>query len=95
MEPPPTTTGSGEPCRGCALAHSEEVCPRCGRPRNLDPHYLGRIHDLAEEVVAAALDEDTFNVYGDGPKTALQASITQLARQIKHWHYEGDGCLDD
>ena len=83
------------PCEGCALVHSEDVCPRCGRPRRLDPDYLSLIHHLAEEVVHAAIEEDAFEVYLDEePKTPLQRSITRLARSIKHWHYDGDGCLE-
>jgi hypothetical protein len=63
----------------------------------LNPAYLHAIELLARDVVAAALDDGTFEVYGEegeAAKTPLQRAISELARSIQYWHYEGDGCCE-
>ncbi|HEY5267676.1 MAG TPA: hypothetical protein VII94_00910 [Candidatus Saccharimonadales bacterium] len=54
--------------------------------------YLKTIELLAKEVVSAALDENSFEVFGYGPKTELQKKISEMARQLKYKHEHSDGC---
>jgi hypothetical protein len=64
------------------------------RQRPDHDQYLHRIEALAHELVAAAIEEDSFEVYLDRePKTPLQGAITRLARNLRHTHYRGDGCI--
>lgn len=55
--------------------------------------YLKLIESLAKDVVAAAISEDSFEVFADGPKTELQQKITEMARHLKYRHEHDDGCL--
>jgi hypothetical protein len=65
-------------------------------PHRLDHQaYLELIEALAKLLVRAAIDEGSFEVYLDGPKTPLQQAITELARRLRYRHYPGDGCVDD
>ena len=90
-----TETPAANICRNCGLEHVDDRCPRCKRPLIVDYDYLESIEDLAKQVIAPALDAESFEVYlDDDSKTDLQVAITELARRIRHWHYEGDGCLE-
>lgn len=55
---------------------------------------MHKIEALAHEVVEAAIQEDSFEVYLDeGSKTPLQEAVTRLAQNLHHTHYRGDGCI--
>lgn len=58
----------------------------------MNEEYLKLVEALAKEVVAAAVEEDSFEVFANGPKTELQDKITKLARQLKYRHEHNDGC---
>lgn len=82
----------------CPNRHAEmvgdEKCARCSRPPVQAVDYVDTLETLAWAVVSAAYDE-----FGDGFRQStggvskLQGSIVRLADELKHWHYEGDGCL--
>lgn len=85
------------PCPNCLTdVDLEANCSRCGRPQIQDPLYVDKLEGLAWDVVNAAHGE-----YGEGFRrradsgTELERSIVRLADRLKHWHYEGDGCLND
>ena len=84
------------PCRHCGYANfTEGRCSRCRRPICEDPGYLDDIEELAGEVVAVAHDEyDDLRGTADSG-TDLQQAIVRLANGLRHYHYDGDGCLDD
>ena len=66
------------------------------RPRRSHEEYLEQIERLAHAVCNEAAGEgwlDLTNESGDG-YSALQRSIADLARTLRHAHYDGDGCLD-
>lgn len=65
-------------------------------PELSEQDYLRHIELLAVDVVQAALEEG-WPVYGPDPTeaTPLQRAVNQLACHIRHWHFEGDGCVDD
>ena len=58
----------------------------------MSEEYLKLIESLAKEVVSAAIEEDSFEVFADGDKTELQSKITELARHLKYKHEHSDGC---
>ncbi|MEO6083325.1 MAG: hypothetical protein ABIQ18_09490 [Umezawaea sp.] len=66
------------------------------RPDLTETEYLRQIERLARGVVDAACGEDWFT-YGDTPAeaTQLQRRVNLLAREIRRYHFSGDGCLDD
>ncbi len=57
--------------------------------------YLRQIELLARDVVAAAQDEG-WQTYGDNPTgaTPLQRAVNDLARILRHHHFEDDGCVE-
>jgi hypothetical protein len=57
--------------------------------------YLRQIELLALDVVAAAQDEGSLT-YGGEPAdaTPLQRSVNELARTLRHHHFEDDGCAE-
>ena len=73
-----------------------EACERCGRPRVPDPEYFDAIESLAAEVVNAAYEElgDQFSLAQTG-RSPIERAIIQLGIRLRHYHYEGDGCLDE
>lgn len=84
----------------CPSCHAEmvgdEKCARCSRPPVQDVDYVDTLETLAWAVVNAAYDEfggDFRQSTGGG--SALKRSIVQLADELKHWHYKGDGCLEE
>jgi hypothetical protein len=63
--------------------------------REIDLEYLRRIESLAHDVVACASDEGWLSYMPDPDGTSqLQGSVNELARSLRHVHYEGDGCLE-
>ncbi|WP_248966380.1 hypothetical protein [Sphaerisporangium perillae] len=60
-----------------------------------EPEYLRHIEYLARELVYAAADEGWLT-YGDQltQLTPLQRAVTEIAHQIRHYHFDGDGCID-
>ncbi len=61
-----------------------------------DEDYLKRVEELANVVCDEALEEGWLTYLPhDGDQTPLQWAINELARNLRHVHYEGDGCLDE
>ncbi|GAB0105179.1 hypothetical protein JMUB6875_41570 [Nocardia sp. JMUB6875] len=57
--------------------------------------YLRRIERLAHEVCDHALGEGWLSYAPDpSDSTPLQRAVNELARNLRHIHHEGDGCLD-
>lgn len=57
--------------------------------------YFQKIEDLAKELISAAIQEDSFEVFlGDGAVTPLQKAIVKLAQEVKYMHTHDDGCLE-
>jgi hypothetical protein len=63
---------------------------------DLDDHdYLHQVELLARDVVHAAAEEGWLTVGPDPPEaTTVHRAVNELARALKHWHFDGDGCLD-
>lgn len=64
-------------------------------PRRSDDDYLRHVEELANVVCDAAFDEGwlTFPP-DDAGQSPLQQAINELARNLRHVHSAGDGCLD-
>ncbi|MGW7048235.1 hypothetical protein ACWGDT_37280 [Streptomyces avermitilis] len=58
--------------------------------------YLREIERLANRVSVEASHEGWLSFQAD-PEEAkpLQRSVTVLARSLRHYHFEGDGCTED
>ena len=81
-------------CRACGGdAFTDSKCDRCGRPLHEDVDYLERVEELAGEVVAVAHDE--YGRLRATPAGPLQEAIVRLADELRSYHYDGDGCVDD
>jgi hypothetical protein len=65
-------------------------------PRRSDEDYLNRVEELAK-VVCDEASEEGWLTYppDDADQTPLQRAINELARNLRHVHYEGDGCVDE
>ncbi|MDX6741941.1 hypothetical protein [Actinocorallia sp. A-T 12471] len=63
-------------------------------PDELD--YLRGIELLARELVTRAGEEGRLS-HGPEPDdaTPLQRTINKIASSVRHYHFEGDGCLED
>ncbi|MET8984645.1 hypothetical protein ABZW49_04275 [Nonomuraea wenchangensis] len=60
-----------------------------------EPEYLRHIEHLARELVNAAADEGWLTCDGQLMHlTPLQRAVTEMARQIRHYHFDGDGCIN-
>ncbi|MFI9503817.1 hypothetical protein [Nocardia sp. NPDC052566] len=58
--------------------------------------YLRRVELLAHAVCDSALDEGWLSYAPDSEDaTPLQRATNELARNLRHVHFEGDGCLSD
>ncbi|MFJ8637427.1 hypothetical protein [Streptomyces sp. NPDC093568] len=58
--------------------------------------HLKEIERLAREVQAAALREGWLSYAPDPEKaTGLQRSVNALARALRHYHFPGDGCVEE
>jgi hypothetical protein len=61
-----------------------------------DEEYHAKVEALAHEVVNLAAEEGWLTYLPDDEEqTPLQQAINELARNLRHVHYEGDGCLDE
>ncbi|MEW2326138.1 hypothetical protein AB0926_34595 [Streptomyces griseoincarnatus] len=61
---------------------------------NLD--YLREIERLANRVSVEASNEGWLSFQADPDEaTPLQRSVNVLARALRHYHFEGDGCLEE
>jgi hypothetical protein len=58
--------------------------------------YLREVEARCRAVIAAAAREGWLS-YGDvvGEETSVQRAVNELARTLRHYHYQGDGCLDE
>ncbi|MGX1135530.1 hypothetical protein RKD49_007720 [Streptomyces glaucescens] len=65
-------------------------------PNLSDLDYLREIERLANRVKVRAVDEGWLS-YEEDPEdaTPLQRSVNALARALRHYHFEGDGCLEE
>jgi len=64
--------------------------------RATDAEYLRTVELLAHDVVERAFDEGWLSYTPeDDDHTPLQRSINELARNLRHVHHDGDGCLDE
>jgi hypothetical protein len=65
-------------------------------PRRSDEDYLNRVEELAKVVCDEASEEGWLTYLpDDADQTPLQRAINELARNLRHVHYEGDGCVDE
>jgi len=57
--------------------------------------YLRQVELLALDVVAAA-QEEGWQSWGEDPvdATRLQRTVNELARTLRHQHFEDDGCVE-
>lgn len=63
------------------------------RPRRSQEDYLAEVERLANVVVQEAFGEGWLTFLPeDDEETPLRRSINELARNLRHVHYEGDGC---
>ena len=89
-------TNEKRPCPNCLSENFVDgKCARCGRPRFEDAAYLDKVETLAWATVNATYDHfgDLRGTAPSGPE--LQRAILRLADRLRHYHYDGDGCLDD
>ncbi|MFF7129777.1 hypothetical protein [Streptomyces sp. NPDC008240] len=65
-------------------------------PMLSDLDYLREIEHLANRVKLEASSEGWLS-YQEDPEgaTALQRSVNALARALRHYHFDGDGCLEE
>ncbi|TDC92272.1 hypothetical protein [Actinomadura sp. 7K507] len=61
-----------------------------------ESEYLREIEARSRAVVNAAIGEGWL-AYDDEPEEAdsLRGAVNELARTLRHYHYQGDGCLDE
>ncbi|MFI5796020.1 hypothetical protein [Streptomyces sp. NPDC051677] len=66
------------------------------RPELSELDYLREIERLAKAVTTAASAEGRLS-YEPDPEdaTPLQRAVNALAREIRHYHFPGDGCLPE
>ncbi|MFF2953743.1 hypothetical protein ACFVVU_20675 [Kitasatospora sp. NPDC057965] len=58
--------------------------------------YLREIERLAHDVTVEASAEDRLSYAEDPPDaTPFQRSVNALARAVRSYHFEGDGCVED
>jgi hypothetical protein len=63
--------------------------------QNEEPGYLRHIEVLAKQVAACAEYAGWLSYEPDpGDATQLQEAVNDLARDLRHVHSDGDGCLD-
>jgi hypothetical protein len=66
------------------------------RPRLSEYEYLRQLELLATDIVNHAQHEGWLSYLPDpADATAVQRAVNELARQLRHHHFPGDGCLDD
>jgi hypothetical protein len=59
-----------------------------------ESEYLRQIERLARSVVDAASGEEWLT-YSDEPAAPLHRAVNLLARAVRRYHFNGDGCLED
>lgn len=66
------------------------------RPELSELDYLREIERLAKAVTTAAFAEGHLTYEPDADDaTPLQRAVNALAREIRHYHFPGDGCLPE
>lgn len=74
-----------------------EKCETCGRPLVLDNiAYLNDIEELAQVLIHHAYNDNVLTSLSDEDDTKrvpFDLALVRLARTLKHYHYENDGCL--
>ncbi|GAA3043219.1 hypothetical protein [Streptomyces glomeratus] len=61
-----------------------------------DLDYLREIERLAGNVSAEASNEGWLSFQADlEGSTPLRRSVNALARALRHYHFKGDGCIED
>ncbi len=56
--------------------------------------YHAKVEALAQAVCQQALDEGWLTYQPDDEdQTPLQKAVNELARQLRHVHRDGDGCV--
>lgn len=66
------------------------------RPELNEYDYLRQIELLATDVVNHAQQEGWLSYHPDpADATAVQRAVNELARQLRHHHFPGDGCLEE
>jgi hypothetical protein len=66
------------------------------RKRLSEIEYLRKVEALANGVCDRALDEGWLTYLPeDHDQTPVQQAVNELARNLRHVHFEGDGGLDD
>ncbi len=96
------TSTPTDPFRQCFNCQTElrtrHTCPSCGRPVVItDLQYLNNIERLAQQLIETAyLSALPLDVEADHDENRdpLLISLEDLARELKHWHYPGDGCTE-
>ena len=61
----------------------------------MDEKYFASVEALAQQVCEGAAVEGWLTYLEDDPMTPFQRAVNELARHLRHVHYEGDGCLDE
>lgn len=84
-------------CSACNFAlDGKASCGRCGKPEIIDDlSYLNKIERLAHEVIEAAYSSDLQLDLGRTPETpadSLLGALEELARSLRHYHYQNDPC---
>lgn len=66
------------------------------RPRMTDEEYYRKVEALANSVCDEADQEGwlSYRIEEETEQTPLQRAINELARNLRHVHHEGDGCVD-
>lgn len=55
--------------------------------------YHARVEALANEICRHALDEGWLTYLPDDEdQTPFEKAVNELARNLRHVHYDGDGC---
>lgn len=84
------------PSLGAMPKDAEDDAGVSARRRRSDEEYLAHIEQLAHAVADEAFEEGWLDHGSDrSGRTPLQRSIIELAENLRHVHYAGDGCLDE
>jgi hypothetical protein len=88
----PSTSPNQSPATDRSLPfHTDQV----SEPDSSEQEYLRQIELLAIDVVDHAQGEGWLSYQPDPDQaTPLQRAVNELARQLRHQHFDGDGCLD-
>lgn len=84
-------------CVNCGSLVCTEKCETCGRPLVLDNiAYLNDIEELGQTLILHAFQDNvlvSLSDESDMDRTPFDLALVRLARKLKHYHYENDGCL--